>query len=110
MYITEVHGNMPCSSNWNIPEYGTTPHYIPTTDEEMKEDECGDIVPGHMTHMHSVPSGQRYAMLNYHNKLFERCNGGNVRVANDEDECMDEYHANDNTPLPKLVVTKNGKQ
>jgi hypothetical protein len=61
----------------------------------MKEYGCDDILPGHMTHRHSVPSGQRHASLNHRNKLFERCIGGKMRVANDKDECMVENHIDD---------------
>ena len=110
MYIPEVHGNMPCRSDWNILESSAAPLYTPPADEDMEEDRCGDIPPGHMTHRHGVPSGQRHALLNHRNKLFEHCIGGRMRVANDEDECMDEDHIDDNTTLPQTVVTKKGKQ
>jgi hypothetical protein len=118
MYIPEVvwpimealgsHGNMPRPSDWTNLESNATPLYTPPTDADM-EDGCGDILPGHMTHRHCVPSGQRHAMLNHRNKQFERRISGKMRASNDEDECMDKDHTDDNTPLTESAVTNNGK-
>jgi hypothetical protein len=110
MYIPEVHGNMPSTSDWGISESNARQTYTPPADEDMEEDECEDILPGHMAHRHSVSSGQRHALLNHRNKLFERCICGKMRVANDEDECMDKEHKDDNTPLPQSAETKNAKK
>jgi hypothetical protein len=110
MYIPEVHGNMPSTSDWGISESNARQTYTPPADEDMEEDECGDILPGHMAHRQSVPSGQRHALLNHRNRLFERCISGKMRVANDENECMDKEHKDDHTPLPQSAETKNGKK
>ena len=101
---------MPYPSDWGIPESNATQIYIPLADEDMEEGGCRDILSGHMAHRHNVPSRQRHALLNHRNKLFERCISGKMRVANDEDECMDEDHTDDNRPLPQSTVNKNGKK
>jgi hypothetical protein len=62
-----------------------------------------------MTHRRCVPSRAGHAFLTYRNTPFECCIGGNTAVIPNDNECMDEDHANDNTPLPESTVTNNGK-
>jgi hypothetical protein len=85
-----AHGSMTKSSGWIIPEPSVIPLYIPPPREEVDDEGCDELLPGHMTHRSHVPSGQRHALLTHHNVMFERRIGSN-------------------TPLPQLTVTNNGK-
>ena len=93
-----------------IPESSATPVCFPqATKETNDDDECGDILLGHMTHRQNVPSGQRHALLARRNTVFERHIGRNTGLANNDDECMTRDHADENTPLPQSTVTNNSK-
>jgi hypothetical protein len=100
------HGPTVSPSDCVIPECSATPICFPQTTKEINDDdECGDILPGHMTHRQNVPPGQRHALLAHRNTTFERRIGRNIGLANNDGE----DHADENTPLPQSTVTDNGK-
>ena len=105
-----AHGTMIKSSDWIIPEStSATPLYIPPPHEEVDDEGCDELLPGHMTQRSNVPSGQRRALLTRRNMMFERCIGSNTRAPNKDGDCMAEDRVDANTPLPQSAMTNNGK-
>ena len=107
-----AHGSMTKSSDWVIPESSATPLYI--SPPHVVEDEgCDELVPGHMPHRSHISSGQRHALLTYHNTRFERRIGSNTRTSNKDGDCIAEdqvdVNVDVNTPLPHSAVINNGK-
>jgi hypothetical protein len=97
------------SSGWIIPESSATPLYILPPREEVDDEGCDELLPGHMTHRSHVPSGQRHALLTHRNVMFERRIGSNTRPSNKDGDCMTEDQVHANMPLPQSTVTNNGK-
>jgi hypothetical protein len=104
---SEPHGPTVSPSDWAIPESNATPIRFPQATKETydDEDECGDILPGHMTHRQNVPSGQRHVLLAHRNTVFQRRIDRNTGVSNNDVE----DHTDESTPLPQSTVTNNGK-
>jgi hypothetical protein len=98
-------------SDWAIPESSAPPIHFPHAIEKTNDDDdkCSYILPGHMTHRRNCPSGQRNVLLARRNTEFERRIGRNTREVNNEDKCMTEEHAYENTLIPQSTVTNNGK-
>jgi hypothetical protein len=103
------HGSTAKSSDWVIPESSATHLYIPPPHEEVNDEGCDELLPGHMTHRSHVPSGQRHALLTCRNTVFERRIGSNTRASNKDGDCMTKDQVDANTPLPQSAVTNNGK-
>jgi hypothetical protein len=104
-----AHGSMTKSSGWIIPEPSVIPLYIPPSREEVDDEGCDELLPGHMTHRSHVPSEQRHALLTHRNVMFERRIDSNTRPSNKDGDCMTEDQVHANTPLPQSTVTNNGK-
>jgi hypothetical protein len=103
------HGSTVKSSDWVIPESSATHLYIPPPHEEVDDEGCDELLPGHMTHRSHVPSGQRHAQLTCRNTVFGCRIGLNTRASNKDGDCMTEDQVDANTPLPQSAVTNNGK-
>jgi hypothetical protein len=97
------------TSDWVILDFNATHLYIPSADEDMDEDGCDDILPGHMPYRHNVLSGQRHELLNHRNALFERRIGADMSGYINGGECMTEDPTDVNTSLPQSIVINNGK-
>jgi hypothetical protein len=105
----EAHGSTVKSSDWVIPESNATPLYNPPPREEVDDEGCDELLPGHMTHRSHVPTGQRHALLTRRNTMFECRIGSNTRTSHKDGDCIAEDRVDVNMPLPRSAVTNNGK-
>lgn len=83
-----AHGTTTKSSDWVIPESNATPLYIPPPHEEVDDEGCDELPPGHNTHRSHVTSKKRHALLTHRNMMFERRIGSNTRTSNEGGDYM----------------------
>ncbi|XP_066320733.1 uncharacterized protein [Miscanthus floridulus] len=98
------------SSDWVMLESNATPLEVddePPPHEEVDDEGCDELLPGHMTHRSLVPSGQRHALLTHRNTMFEHRIGSNTKASNKDGDCMAKGRVDATTPLPQSAMTNN---